>query len=63
MLTVKEFKEWVNKIPDEYDDVDVGICFDSIDGSSEIAYTYDIEGNKMCGTYYLEIYEREIKNA
>lgn len=59
-MTVKEFKEWINEIPEEYDDESIGICFYSIEGGPETFYSYDIENHKGYGTYYIEIYEKEI---
>lgn len=59
-MTVKELKEWINEIPEEYDDESVGICSYSIEGGPETFYSYDIESYKGYGTYYIEIYEKEI---
>lgn len=57
-MTVKEFKEWVNEIPEEYDDMDLEITTYSDDGP-ESFYRYDLGCGLGFGVYDIEIYREE----
>lgn len=53
-MTVKEFKEWVNEIPEEYDDMELEVTTYS-EGGPETYFLQYISGSLGVYSYCIEI--------